>query len=284
MVAVAILAIIVVTFSVILSQSQRVVSTGQQSMRANATAAAIEQAVRKDLRRLTHNGFLMVHGPEDRMQLWLVTAGPSRSITGGPDGTGAIIGYGLCDNPNAAEPDADVLWRTAYVLHRDRTDSVDWTPVGGDTPDVVQADLADLQRMTASDIESLVSNVVLDDYVPDERRVPPRTLTQIEELWAVLREDVETFQVAWTDRAEDADGNIEWYTPDNPKGGGAGFESGSGSSYQALWTRHNLDDWPIKIRIRFTLSRTLFPPDVAPPEYEIVYPVPRAERGWIREP
>jgi hypothetical protein len=292
MVAVAILAVIIVTFSIILSQTQRVVSTGQQAMRANATAAAVEQAIRKDFRRLSHNGFLFIYGQEDRMQCWLATAGPVQSMTADSTaahvrGTGAIIGYGLCDNPAADDPNTDVLWRAGYVLSREPDDlPPEWATFHAGTKDVVQADFADIQRRSwATLLTKLVEGVVLDEYLPEERTVPPQTLEDIEDLWVVLRQDVKTFQVAWTDGTCDAGGNLEWYTPDHPMPGSQPWEDES-DPYGVLWTRQNptCDAWPLAVRIRFTLSEALFPSGVTPLEYEVILRVPRAETGYLLEP
>lgn len=283
MVAVAILAIIIVTFSVILSQSQRVVSTQQRTMRANAAAAAIDHAVRRDIRRLTHNGFLMLVGPTDAMQCWFITAGPSRSLTGGPLGTAGLVGFGLCDNPRADNDDNDVFWRGAWVMYRERNEPANWRQRAG-FADMIQGDLGDFQRLRLDGPMGLygVIDRLESNYEVDRLAVPARTLREVNDLWMVLREDVETLNFAWTDGTrDDTDGHLLWYTPDEPKDGDQPFEDegGGGRPYRALWTRHDLGDWPARIRMRFRLSSELLPAGLAPPTYEFILPVHRADAG-----
>lgn len=255
MVSVAVLSIIAVTFTTILSQSQRVVSTSQQSMRANSTAAALAQTIQKDFRRITHNGFIRIAGlTGEGQRLYFVCAGPSRSVTSYTLGTACIIGYGVCDNPNG---EGKVLYRTNWVLHRESGDKADFTL---DADDVFRADLADIQRLDRIGMRDLIDEELESNY-PHEIPVPPENLDEIEDLWMVLREGVEEVQFYYTTGEVNSDGELEWKT-------GA-----------RLWTRHDLTDWPVAFRVRFKLVEELLPPDSAPMTYEIVVPVRRSVEG-----
>lgn len=257
MVSVAVLSVILVTFSTIVSQSQRVVSTSQRTMRANATAAAIAQTIQKDFRRLTHNGFLRITGFSDDQRLYLVSAGPARSVTGGPMGTGSIIAYGLCDNPNG---EGKVLYRVAWVLHREEGESATYEPISDDHPDVLRADLADVQRLTAVGMRDLIDQEMEDRY-PRSLAVPAENLGQIEDLWMVLREGVDEVDFAYTYGEVNSNDELEWV------------------SGARLWTRHNLNEWPDAFRIRFTMLEELLPAGSAPLTYELVIPVRRSVLG-----
>lgn len=256
MVSVAILSVIAVTFTTILSQSQRVVSTSQQTMRANATAAALAQTIQRDFRRITHNGFIRITGFQSDQRLYFVCAGPSRSVTGDTLGTGCIVGYGVCDNPNSDDDDSKVLYRTNWVLHRETGETPDFTL----EDDVFQADLADIQRLGPIEMRDLIDDE-LESNRPDKIAVPPENLDEIEDLWMVLREGIDEVRFYYTNGEVNDDGELRW-------------ETGA-----KIWTRHNLDEWPVAFRVRFQLSEELLPPDSAPLTYEIVVPVRRCVEG-----
>ncbi|MGC9454196.1 MAG: PulJ/GspJ family protein [Phycisphaerae bacterium] len=261
MVSVAVLSVIAVTFTTILSQSQRVVSMSQQTMRANANAAAIAQTIQKDFRRLTHNGFLRIAGPRDDQRLYLVCAGPSRSVTGGPMGTGSIVSYGLCDNPNG---NGKVLYRTAWVLHREDTDPPDFER-HNDYPDVIRADLADVQRLGHLGMRDLIDDE-LEELYPRSLAVPPGDLDEINDLWMVLTDNVEEVEFAFTTGETDGDGELEWISGAN------------------LWTSEDLENWPQAFRIRLQLTEELLPAGAAPLTYELVVPVRRSPAGLDEAP
>ncbi len=255
LVAVAVLAVIIVTFSSILAQANRVVSTGQQTMRANAAAAALDQSIRKDFRRMTHNGFLRITGNPGNQRLYFATAGPARSVTGGPVGTASIIGYGICDNPNGGR----ILWRGEWILSREEGQSGNFSVSSYE--DVLRGDLADIQRMTYGEIDSLVDDDIDGSLAPASLTVPPQHLHDIGDLWMVLREDVEELEISYATGERDGGDELIWET-----------DSG-------LWTRHNLDEWPKAVRIRIRLAEELLPAGSAPMTYEFTLPVRRAGHG-----
>lgn len=260
MVAVAVLSIIMVTFASILAQANRVVSTGQRTMRANAAAASLDQAIRKDFRRMSHNGFLRITGHEGEQRLYFVAAGPSRSVNGGGAGTASVIGYGICDNPLGDQ----VLWRAQWVLRRDDAETANFQQLSSDVPDVLQGDLADIQRMSETGMRDFIDSEIEPLY-PRSLTVPPQTLGQMDDLWMVMRENVEEVEFAYTTGSRDGSGNLEW-------------QEGA-----RTWTRHDLDDWPKAVRIRIRMTEGILPEGTAPPTYEFILPVRRAARG-LEEP
>ncbi|MCK4601117.1 MAG: prepilin-type N-terminal cleavage/methylation domain-containing protein, partial [Phycisphaerae bacterium] len=143
MAAVAVLAMMILIFNMVLSQSQKVVYTVQVSIDANRTASAVEHVIRSDIRRLSKNGFLCITQADDGSpQLFYATAGPTLSLTGGDTGTGSFTAMGLCDYASAAGEEK-LLWRAAWVLN-------EGTP--SQASDCWDLDFADVQKCARADL------------------------------------------------------------------------------------------------------------------------------------
>lgn len=166
MVSVAILAGMILAFNIILSQSQRVVSGTQRSIRANSAGMAIAQVIRRDVASITKNGFLYI----GNNTMAFTTAGVSESVTGTAQADASLICYQLVGS---------TFCRRGLLLTR--------SP--GTSEDVWAKDLAEIQSMDPGGIPGLVSSIptAFQDRIPV---VPPTNGTQVRNLWQVLTHNV----------------------------------------------------------------------------------------------
>lgn len=115
MVAVSIMVIMIMGFGLILTASQRVVSTSQSAFRSNATAEAITRAIRHDLNNIKPGDYLCIlsgssDSPGSSPILFHKPAGaPVHSMTHNLAGSTYLLSYGLKTNRNAAITSADRL-------------------------------------------------------------------------------------------------------------------------------------------------------------------------------
>ena len=99
MVSVGILALILTTFGVMLTQAQRAVTAGTRSIHANQAANAIETVLRQDLRSLSPaSGLLCITVHDGQPRLIMAYPGLALSPSGAARGTGACVSYGLVAN------------------------------------------------------------------------------------------------------------------------------------------------------------------------------------------
>jgi hypothetical protein len=243
-VAVSVLAVMVVGFGSILSQSQKFVVGAQRSMRANGTAAAIEQVIRSDLLRISKDGFLAVGEANGKPAIVVTTAGLSESLTGDARGLGAVVTFGLCENDKAGDSSEMILFRKAMVLDADAS--------GGTDPDQWDSDFADLQALDLEGMETKRDDI-LEQGAPASLSVPAETIEEINSFWQVLAPGGVDFQVQWA----------------------SGLSAGDWSDASQMWTRHDLNSWPAAIKVTFVLADPWAPKE--DPDkyrtYEIICPV-----------
>jgi type II secretory pathway pseudopilin PulG len=261
LVSITILAMMILAFSTILVQSQRLVSVAQSTRRSYALSSSIARIIRSDVRRASQNGFLAITtGQDGTPRLILTAAGVAHSLLSDAKGTGAFICYGLGDN--AADAERKVLWRPAYVLNRFAT-----PPSVSTDGDRLNLDLADLQNLAKADDPNNPGGLTMDSVVDKiagfdpSLRVPPESLGDINELWQVLATDVKdnSLSITWTDGTADGYNNLNWYGIDPQHRDGPILRSGktdieidTTGGYRALWTHHDQTNWPRAIKIRFT--------------------------------
>ena len=143
-VAVTLLSIMILCFGTVISQASKVVTVGENTIRANAAAAAISQIIKNDFRQISKNGFLCitqsVQGNQARV--FFTIAGNVNSLTGGPSGNGAIVGFGL-------DTTDTLFWRAAWVLNNCDKATPQIAPSA--ILDSLPLDLADIQKMPRYD-------------------------------------------------------------------------------------------------------------------------------------
>jgi len=288
LVAVVILIIIMLAFGMIITTIQATVSTGQQTMRSNAAAAAIIDTLRGHVRQATQHGFLAVTQTEhsDAPVLVLTTAGVIPSKTAAESSTGGLVCVGMCENQ--AEPGSfDVLYCQSWVLSE-----------AGSSDDILSFDLANLQRFDRMAINEGIVRWVCDHCPGGPQsdagiRVPCGSLTDVNALWQVLADNCEWISIMWTDGTTGLNGLV-WYGVDYDQHSGSyvrrqkdenwstvdaptwaadadivefNGDPGLGTPlYRALWTHHNQNNWPRALKIKFKLEDHDNP-------YEVICPI-----------
>ena len=140
MVTVAVLAMIITSFSVVILQCNRVVSKAQMVMRGNSKIAAIAHMLRRDVHRATKGGIMAITQFGDSPILFLTTGEPMTSTKTATECLGSYVIYGM--QPNGADPALSVLWRPEYGF-----------PVGGRgiaPVDAVSTTLAEVQALSGA--------------------------------------------------------------------------------------------------------------------------------------
>ena len=310
LVAMAVLAVLILVFNLILSQSQKVVKGGQAKMQANSAVAAIGEVMRTDIRQASQNGFLCITQADTYLipyrppQVFLATAGPAPSLTGIQKATGTVTAYGLCNVPPPGGTDPALLWRASWLL-------LYGGPAAAFDRDIVNTDLGWVQRRPRGDINLVVVDSLRTAtdgsmrpiFVPVTLTTPPETLENVNVLWKYLASNCKALSVMWTDGSDAAAGapvNLNWYgitfTIDystDPKGivsygvvpkdnnwsskdittsGAVEFDAGS-DVYRALWTNEDQQAWPKAVKFRFVLSDPALPTEFTSLEYEIICPI-----------
>jgi len=250
LVSVAVLSVMIIAFSQILSQIRKVVTHAQLTIRTNTAASAIAEVIRRDFRQITKSGFLYMCSDG----IMATTAGVQHSLRSPTDATamGSAVHYGLS---------GDVLFRQGWLLpgggtpdaNDDIWDDSEWADSKGRN-----IDLADLTAMSA-DKALTVCNNLADDVVA--LVVPPTTLEEVNQMWRVLTTKVSNLEVYWGM----VTGTTVAWTPAPP--------APSVGSNSGFWTHHNLDDWPDLVRIRFTLNPGAFEARALPGGLNGVYEV-----------
>lgn len=109
MVAVAILAVMIVIFSGILSQVQRVMNKSNDAIRTDRIVVAVDKLLRRDIASISRSGFLKITTGQ---QIAFTGVGSFESpVAGGVTANAAIIDYG-CLNPG----NNGILWRRQHLL------------------------------------------------------------------------------------------------------------------------------------------------------------------------
>ncbi len=280
MVTIAILAMMIGSFSAILVQCQRVVGAAHKVMRANTKAAAIERVIRRDIHRMTKGGVLAITNiPTGGEPGLVITTGePVDSITTNAQGLGSFVVY--TTKPNKADNSTGaILWRPEYVF----------SAVSGD--DTMSTDLTEVQAYSRTEADSEV-NSLLSGPVGLDLYMPPVDLDQLADIWQVLTEGCDDLEISelegyeydrglsimWTDGSVNVSGELNWYGIDRGADGAivpvpsgiTEIESVSGSSYEALWTADTVRYWPKAIKIAFNIIDPEMPPEMQSFRYEFV--------------
>ncbi len=294
-VSVAVLAIVMMIVSRIMSDTQKVVTGSQTMLRVNGRATAIGQIVQQDLAGVSGNGLLCITvGRDGEPMLILATAGPAHSLAhvGGANraGNGRLIAYGICED----EQEPRVLWRGGWVMTGQ---------VASPMSDLLGIQFAEIQSMSRASLSDMLTELIVDPndndpFRPDRLPERPVNLSELQELWKFLAGRCENLSIMWTDGTRNGSNEIQWYGLQSgggvrqKTGGWGGREAsdtdgdglpytefnanpGGDRVYRALWSHHNPNDWPQAIRLRFTLSDPSDDEDEDPTWYEFVAPVPK---------
>ncbi len=234
MVSVAILSIMILGFSNVLSQTQRVVNDSQRLMRANASIASISQLMRTDFRNVSKIGFMKIKGDF----IAFSTAGPAYSLTSNQRGLGKFIAYRVADDLGNTATDKEVLCRQAFVLSEAGI-APDVTPL-----DVWGLDLAGLQIQNPTALSTLADSIDTNASYQPLVAVPPISPTNFKNSWQVLVGGVQSnFSIRYGQVAVEYDSAnpgqlkrkiLSWTTTANK-----------------VWHRFDQNGWPDFVSIQF---------------------------------
>ncbi len=256
LVTLAIIAAMILAFSMILSSSQKVVSSSQAMMRANAAAEAIARTIRLDFQFISKEGFLAIRdGHLVFTTAGLFPIGQAGSLSddnanidskASGFGTGQTVTYGLSTNPvDEDNMNNSVLYRQVFVL--------DGEYLGpGDPPlDVWNMYLSRMLRWTQADVDDQVDQLI--SATPDTIRIPPlNNFASAEKLRMVMNHRVSDLTIEWASQI-DAQGNLVWRDDDK------------------VWSHHNRSNWPLAVRVRFKILDEALPEEFH--EDSLVYEV-----------
>ncbi len=261
LVAVAILAMLILSFSMILSTSQRVVSVSNSHMRKNNTATALSQILRADLRRVTQSGFLCIAETSSGDMLIFTQAGLTESVTSANTGSGSVVTIGLCDTDGM---DQETLFRQGWVLN----------DKGLSNGDMQSWDLSEFVVLPREDPGGGGTNSV-EEYIeyaigqaPTSVTIPIQQQADLHKLWQALAPGCTELKIRWTDGTRGSDG-LKWYGPGS-KANNSDIEYEVGTTnkrYRALWTNENQANWPAAVKLTFTIKDVALP-DAARAESE----------------
>ena len=243
LVAISVLAVMILAVSSILVQTQRFISAAQENRRSHAMAFTIARIIRRDLRRVSKDGFLYISSDN---KLIFSTAGTVTGINDSTKGDGSIICYGQQSYTSTIESGktGTFLWRPEYICNC--TTGAPSTVIEGER---INVNFSTLRQCAASsgDANSPFTLQSLADaaaVAPGNMQLPPATATQLKNLWQVLVTNIDNFQVSWTDGTKGTDGNLKWQTG------------------PMLWTHQNTTGWPRAIRIKFTIKDASMPKEL----------------------
>ncbi len=296
LVSTAILSMMVLLFSLVLNATQKVTSAAHATMRGNAAAAAIADAIRKDFARITRNGFLCITqtAASSSPVLMFTTSGTTSSVLSDNVATEAVVMLGLC--PNTATANGNVLWAKRMLLDTSATALTDddiWTSYN----------FFDIQAETnRAGVNTRITNAPgtgLDQEIPLGIEVSSE-LDAAAGLWQVLAVDCEGLSIMWTDGSDgNGDGHMDWYgivsqynsaamppayeyvieTPRawatrNATSGSPEFDGAptSPAFYRALWSRDRAI-WPSAVKISFVITDPDMPEQVRDQRYEVICPI-----------
>lgn len=243
LVAVSVLAVMILAVSSILVQTQRFISAAQENRRSHAMAFTIARIIRRDLSRVSKDGFLNISsGGNSGSMLVFSTAGPVSGINSPVKGDGSIICYAqqVCTNGKDTSKKENYLWRPEYVCN-----CTTGTPSATFEGERVNVNFSILRSCAIGDsnspfqLQSLAS-AAAGKAPSSSFQLPPTQASQVEDLWQVLVVAIEEFKVEWTDGTND-NGILNW------------------SSAPGLWTHQNQANWPKAIKISFKINDPSMP-------------------------
>ena len=258
LVAISVLAVMILAVSSILVQTQRFISAAQENRRSHAMAFTIARIIRRDLRRVSKDGFLCVTSGAGGSMLIFSTAGPVTGINESTKGDGSIVCYGQQSTSSGTK----YLWRPEYICN---------CTTGTASPDIsgerINVNFSILRQCAASSgdansppftLQALADKVASTS--PTGLQLPPAKATQLKNLWQVLVTNVNNLQISWTDGAKNASpGNLKWYP--NPD---------ASPLPSMLWTHQDQTNWPRAIRISFLIKDPLMPKEFRGTAYEVI--------------
>ena len=303
-VTVAAMTIMMAAFGNILLQCKRVVNATHLNLRMNHRISVVADLFRRDIQRMTKDGFLCLTEMADGLPaIMFTTGGPSYSVLGDVEGYGSIVAWGLAGRreKDSMNTHLDVLWRPEYVFYS--KGEIAFDPTGGrQPPDVAnfmypgdENNLETLQMIKAATHEELAGPLgVIDNIVSENTAtymIPPPSKREADKLWKAVSRDIKRITIMWTDYSEwNDDDSIKWYGMEwdysanleswsyaikkqleTPTAGHPEFYSQDG--YRAIWTSHEPGRWPKAVRLQFYFADEALPSGFGK-VYEVICDIP----------
>ncbi len=227
MVAVAILSVLIMIFSGILAQVQRIMNMSNDAIRIDRVVAALDKLIRRDMSSISKGGFLKI--TEGNHIAFAAVGSFDSTVTGVGSANAATIDYGLTTDADDALiqganddiPPKDIIWRRLYLL----------LPGQATEDDHINALLPDVGQLGYEPPFYDGSG----DRIPPEIRVPP---TEPMHWSTFVAGKCSSFKVYWWDGAA-------WSAEPG--------EAGSTGS----WTADNPNNWPEAVRIQLDFEGRL---------------------------
>ena len=263
LVAISVLAVMILAVSSILVQTQRFISAAQENRRSHAMAFTIARIIRRDLRRVSKDGFLCISSDN---KLVFSTAGPVAGISELTRGDGSIICYGQqsCKSSIDTNKTQTYLWRPEYICN-----CTTGTPSPTISGERINVNFSTLRQCAASSgdanspftLQALANQVALTTP-GNNMALPPTTASDLKNLWQVLVTNIDDFKVSWTDGTKGTDGNLKWQISPMLWS----------HKNQTDWTLQNTTGWPRAIRITFAITDPSMPKEMqgAGHPYEVI--------------
>ncbi|HDY64960.1 MAG TPA: hypothetical protein ENH84_01850 [Phycisphaerae bacterium] len=283
LVAVVIMVIMILAFGIILTQTQKVVSGSQAIMRSNNTAAAIAYVIRNDMRKITKNGFLCITRYNNALRPFIVftTAGITQSKLATTPATGGISTYTWVDplEGGGVNIGQHLFLHQGFLAYQWNSGQPEHLISG----DYINCDLATIQKKNRVEVNSFINSLFDNGRIPadDSIEFPPYSLTALADTWMILSTEINSLSIMWTKGTKDSSGNLIWYgidfappanqptkarceDPDAPPAEQYDYTTKdithnllefneAGYGYRALWTRHDQNNWPTAIKIKFKI-------------------------------
>jgi len=243
LVAISVLAVMILAVSSILVQTQRFISAAQENRRSHAMAFTIARIIRRDLSRVSKDGFLSItSGGNSGSLLAFSTAGPVSGINNPVKGDGSIVCYAqqTCKSSADSSTNEIYLWRPEFICNC--TTGKPSATFEGERINVnfsVLRSCASNNANSPFQLQALV-NAAADQAPGNSLQLPPVKASQIEDLWQVLVVAIDEFKVEWTNGQMNS-GLLVW------------------NSTPMLWTHENQTNWPKAIKISFRINDPSMP-------------------------
>ena len=282
MVSAAILVMMLAIVNGMLASSRRAIRHAQTIIRVNADMRAAVDRIRKDLARITKDGFLGIS--EDlngSMHITFTATGVFRSMCDNMVANAARIDFGVTEDDNK------ILWRRAILMDPNDTTT-------DDKDDHVKGSLSEQYAMTIMPRQYAGSVLAWTSerfYFP-KFNLPAAKLSDLDNLWPYLIGNVTDLKIQWSNGTLEDPGDpssaLVWHDKSKPYQDqppdwttriliDQDFREPNldipefqvpgtkGPRYNALWTYAKKDNWPTAVRMQLKIEGQPFEIIVALP-------------------
>jgi len=284
-VSAAILVMMLAIVNGMLASSRRTIRQAQTIIRVNADMRAAVDRIRKDLARITKDGFLGISEDINQsMHITFTAVGVFRSMCDDTVANAARIDYGVTTDAQGNTP--NILWRRAILMDPDDATT-------DDKDDHVKGSLSEQYAMTIMPRQyagSILAWTSEPFYAP-KFILPAAKLSDLDGLWPYLIGNVTDLKIQWSNGTledpNDPGSALVWHDKSKPHED-PGWTTRilidqdfrepnadipefqvpgtKGPRYNALWTYGKKDNWPTAVRMQLKIEDQPFEIIVALPK------------------